>query len=252
MRILILSDIHANLDALEACLSVVPAHDMVVNLGDVVGYNASPNEVCAIVRDIGGLIVRGNHDRVCSGLVDVKEFNPIAAISAYWTNKNMEPDHLEWLRALPPGPLRRDALPGVEFVHGSPRDEDEYLLNTFTADSNLRLPGHLSRIFFGHTHIQGGFLLNEDKTYPFGLEYENDDGLAMLTVQLERQDRYLINPGSIGQPRDGDCRAAFALYNETDATVTFYRVPYPVNKAQERILAASLPQRLADRLGMGR
>ena len=118
---------------MEACLAVAPAHDFLVNLGDVVGYNASPNEVCDRVRAMGGSIVRGNHDRACSGLTDLAEFNLVAAMSARWTQTTLRPEHLEWLRALPQGPLRRQELPGVEFVHGSPRDEDEYVLNPSTA-----------------------------------------------------------------------------------------------------------------------
>src|SRR5271169_1258013 len=118
MRLLLLSDIHANLEALEACLAVAPAHDLMVNLGDVVGYNASPNEVCERVRAIGGPIVRGNHDRACTGLSDLSEFNLVAALSAHWTRITLVPEHLEWLRSLPKGPARVAELPEMEFVHG--------------------------------------------------------------------------------------------------------------------------------------
>ncbi len=252
MRILIVSDIHANLEALEACREVFPQHDLVVNLGDVVGYNASPNEVCTMVRGMGGLIVRGNHDRACSGLSDLSDFNPVAAMSAYWTKNALAPDHLQWLRELPAGPLRRDGLPGVEFVHGSPRDEDEYLLNTYGAESSFRAPGHLSRIFFGHTHVQGGFYFEKGKARLFGVPFNNADGVAEFTMQLAPVDRYLINPGSVGQPRDGDWRAAFALYDSSPESVTFYRVPYRLQETQERIHAAGLPDRLASRLTHGR
>ena len=110
MRLLLLSDIHANLEALEACLAAAPAHDRVVNLGDVVGYNASPNEVCERVIAMGAPVVRGNHDRACAGMTDVKDFNPVAAISAYWTRTNLKPEHLEWLRSLPPGPAARTMI----------------------------------------------------------------------------------------------------------------------------------------------
>src|SRR5438270_6727687 len=93
VRILLLSDIHANIEALQACLDVAPSHDLIVNLGDVVGYNASPNEVCTLVRAMGGLIVRGNHDRACSGLTDLSDFNPVAAMSAYWTKGELAFEH---------------------------------------------------------------------------------------------------------------------------------------------------------------
>ena len=140
MRLLVLSDIHANLEALDACMEVAPAHDSVVNLGDVVGYNASPNEVCDRVRGMKCPVVRGNHDRACSGLLALSEFNLVAAMSARWTQTALENHHLNWLRALPQGPLRRDELPGIEFVHGSPRDEDEYVLTTALPASTFTWP----------------------------------------------------------------------------------------------------------------
>ncbi|HLI64462.1 MAG TPA: metallophosphoesterase, partial [Terriglobales bacterium] len=151
MRLLLLSDIHANLEALEACLEAAPPYDQVMNLGDIVGYNASPNEVCERVRAMKAPVVRGNHDRACSGLLGLSGFNVAAAISAHWTQTVLEPEHAEWLRALPAGPLRCAELEGVEFVHGSPRDEDEYLLNGSTAGVDFQLPGHSDLIFFGHT-----------------------------------------------------------------------------------------------------
>ena len=179
----------------------------------------------------------------------------MAAISAYWTMSTLTPEHLEWLRALPMGPLRVDGLPGMEFVHGAPLDEDEYLLNTAAADDNLDLPGHAPLIFFGHTHIQGGFIDEDGESRPFRPEYDALAGAVEHKLWLTPGVRYLINPGSVGQPRDSDWRAAFALY-ETDggplSSVTFYRVPYDIQKAQQRILAAQLPDRLAARLQLGR
>ena len=157
-------------------MAAAPAYDRIVNLGDVVGYNASPNEVCERVIAMGAPIVRGNHDRACAGLTDVREFNPVAAISAYWTRNILRPEHLEWLRELPQGPLRSNDFSGIEFVHGSPLDEDEYLLNTATADDNLELPGHAPLIFFGHTHIQGGFVDEDGESRPFRPMYDSDEG----------------------------------------------------------------------------
>lgn len=255
MRLLLLSDVHANLEAMEACLAAAPAYDRVVNLGDVVGYNASPNEVCERVRAMGGSMVRGNHDRACTGLTDLSEFNLVAALSARWTQIALAREHQNWLRSLPQGPTRVDELPGLEFVHGSPRDEDEYLLNVSTAHANFREPDHADVMMFGHTHVQGGFVLQEGKTYFFEPGYDSPEGVAESTLTLTPGERYLINPGSVGQPRDGDWRAAFALYEKkgnAPARVTFYRVPYDVKRAQDRILAASLPERLALRLATGR
>ena len=255
MRVLLLSDIHANLEAMEACLAVAPAHDLLVNLGDVVGYNASPNEVCERVRAMGGMIVRGNHDRACSGLTDLAEFNLVAAMSARWTQTTLLPEHVEWLRALPQGPLRHDELAGIEFVHGSARDEDEYVLNPSTAAANLRMPGHTDKIFFGHTHLQGGFASENGRVRNFTPIYITGEDVAEFTMPLARGERYLINPGSVGQPRDGDWRAAFALYeHDADApgAVTFYRVPYDIDQTQKRIISSNLPDRLAARLKVGR
>jgi len=255
MRLLLFSDIHANLEAMEACLAVAPAHDLLVNLGDVVGYNASPNEVCERVRAMGGAIVRGNHDRACAGLTDLAEFNLVAAMSARWTQTALTDENLEWLRVLPHGPLRSEELAEIEFVHGSPRDEDEYVLNPTTAAFNLRMPGHAGRIFFGHTHLQGGFALENGRGRAFAPSFPAEDGFVQFTMPLVQGERYLINPGSMGQPRDGDWRAAFALFDRDSGapgSVTFYRVPYNVNETQRRIMAANLPERLASRLKIGR
>lgn len=255
MRLLLLSDIHANLEAFEACRAAAPAYDRVVNLGDVVGYNASPNEICERVIAMNAPIVRGNHDRACAGLSDLKEFNPVAALSAYWTKSILAPEYLAWLSALPQGPLRTDDLPGMEFVHGAPLDEDEYLLNAAAADDNIDLPGHAPLIFFGHTHIQGGFIDEDGQSRQFRPEYATLAGPVEDKMWLTPGVRYLINPGSVGQPRDGDWRAAFALYENNGgslSSVTFYRVPYDVKQAQQRILAAQLPDRLAARLQLGR
>jgi len=254
MRLLLLSDIHANLEALEACLDVVPGYDEVVNLGDVVGYNASPNQVCERVRAMGGAVVRGNHDRACSGLSNLSEFNLVAAMSARWTQDELEDEHIDWLRNLPPGPLRNQAWPGLEFVHGSPRDEDEYVLSPSTAAVDFREPGHDAVIFFGHTHLQGGFVFKDGKTQLIALKYAAE-GVVQYKLTLAAGERYLINPGSVGQPRDNDWRAGFALYEhngEGEASVTFYRAPYDVQQAQARVLAANLPERLAARLALGR
>lgn len=187
MRLLILSDVHANLEALEACLAVAPEYDSVANLGDVVGYNASPNEVCELIRAMDCPVVRGNHDRACSGLSNLSEFNLVAAMSARWTHLTLRPEHHDWLRNLPEGPLRREEFPGVEFVHGSPRHEDEYVLNVPTASLDFHLPGHADVIFFGHTHVQGGFTFNiqEGKTRSFAPKYPNADQVVKAELVLE-------------------------------------------------------------------
>ena len=128
MRILVLSDIHSNLEALETALAAAPQYDVVWNLGDLVGYGASPNEVVNLSRKLGTFFVRGNHDKACSGVSSLEGFNPIAAAAAMWTMHQLTPENLEWLRALPRGPLKPDDVEGAICVHGSPLDEDEYLI----------------------------------------------------------------------------------------------------------------------------
>jgi diadenosine tetraphosphatase ApaH/serine/threonine PP2A family protein phosphatase len=221
-------------------------------LGDIVGYGASPNEVTEKARKLGDLFVRGNHDRASTGLSDVNHFNPVAAMAALWTMDELTPENLKWLRELPQGPVTLPELPMVEFVHGSPIDEDEYvIIPRDAAEPLLRATAPVT--FFGHTHIQGGFEMQSDQS-PGSLRpsYRTSDEYESFTVPLQRGRQYLINPGSVGQPRDGDWRAAFASFDSEAYEVTFYRVPYDVEMAQQRIMDAHLPERLATRLPEGR
>lgn len=251
VRVLLLSDVHANLEAMEACLAAVPLYDLVINLGDIVGYGASPNEVVDRLREACALHVRGNHDKACTGLTGIDGFNPIAALAAYWTRQALTPENLEWLRQLPSGPLQVDGLDGVQFVHGSPFDEDEYMISVTDAlDALLRLPMPLT--FFGHSHIQGGFSLYNDQGSEVHPDIEPGDQAESSELALVKNAKYMINPGSVGQPRDGDWRAGFSVYDSDKQTVTFYRVPYDVRRAQQRIIEAELPERLATRLSVGR
>ena len=250
MRILILSDIHANLEALEACLAAAPPHDRVFNLGDIVGYGANPNEVTERSRELGTVFVRGNHDKACSGVTSLEDFNPIAGLAVLWTRQKLKPDNLSFLHDLPSGPI--SPVEGLQCVHGSPRDEDEYVLMRRDAYSILgRAAAPVT--FFGHTHVQGGFWIDDETDEEGGLElkYTSRTGLQQLTVQLRETGKYMINPGSIGQPRDGDPRAAFLIYDTEQRAVTFFRVPYDIAAAQEKIFAAGLPERLAIRLEEG-
>ena len=251
MRVLLLSDIHSNLEALEACLAAAPPYDMVVNLGDVVGYGASPNEVIERSRGLGTIFVRGNHDKAASGAMELKDFNPIAGLAALWTRDQLTPENLKWLRALPPGPVQVSELPGVQFVHGSPVDEDEYVVTLRDAIEPLLISG-TPLTFFGHTHLQGSFSTNNAASDYLRPQYNTVGQGEAAEFALKDSMRYMINPGSVGQPRDGDWRAAFAVFDSTDRVVTFCRVPYNLKQAQDRILTANLPQRLATRLAAGR
>jgi predicted phosphodiesterase len=251
VRILLLSDIHSNLDALEACLDFAPQYDVVVNLGDVVGYCANPNEVIEKVRQLGNHFVRGNHDKAAAGLTDLKDFNPVAGFAALWTREHISGESLQWLRELPQGPIQIAELPDVQFVHGSPLDEDDYLVTARDAIEPL-LVTSMPLTFFGHSHIQGAFSSNPSDGAGLRPAYRSADKRDVYTWQLKQGMQYLINPGSVGQPRDGDWRAAFAILDTDEYTVTFYRTPYDIERAQEKILAANLPPRLATRLASGR
>lgn len=251
MRILFLSDIHSNLEALEACLAAAPAHDTVVNLGDIVGYGASPNEVTARSRELGGTLVRGNHDKVVAGLEEAQNFNPVAGMAALWNRGQLAGENLEWLKQLPQGPIQLPEIPGVQFVHGAPQDEDQYVVNLEDAVPTL-LSSEATVTFFGHTHVQGIFSLRAGLGEAVHPEYPSVGNTETAEFKLDDGTHYMINPGSVGQPRDGDWRAAFATFDPEARIVTFYRVPYDLRGAQEKILAANLPQRLATRLAAGR
>jgi predicted phosphodiesterase len=251
VRVLLLSDIHSNLEALEACLAAAPAHDLVINLGDVVGYGASPNQVIERVRGMGKIFVRGNHDKAASGTMELREFNPIAGLAALWTREQLRPENLEWLKSLPPGPIQLLELPGVQFVHGSPVDEDEYVVTLRDAIEPLLISA-APLTFFGHTHLQGIFSANKSANDYFRPQYQTVGQSETLEFRLKQGVRYMVNPGSVGQPRDGDWRAAFALFESDARLITFCRAPYNLKQAQDRILAANLPQRLATRLAAGR
>jgi predicted phosphodiesterase len=251
LRILLVSDIHANLEALEATLAAAPSFDMVVNLGDIVGYGASPNDVTARVRDLGKIFVRGNHDKAATGVMDIDDFNPMAASAAIWTRNQLTPENLEWLRALPRGPVSLPDFPQVQLVHGSPNDEDEYVVSLGDALAPL-ITLSTPLTFFGHTHLQGGFFVTDSSADGLRPEYQTVGQAESVALQLKPGARYLINPGSVGQPRDGDWRAAFAVFDTDAQLVHFHRTPYNLKAAQDRIFAAKLPARLATRLAAGR
>jgi predicted phosphodiesterase len=251
LRILVLSDIHANLEALEACLAAAPPYDLVVNLGDVVGYGASPNEVVDRSRELGKIFVRGNHDKAATGLLALDDFNPIAAAAALWTRDHLTPEHHDWLHSLPQGPLPLEGFSQAQLVHGSPTDEDMYVVSIGDALVPL-LATTIPLTFFGHTHLQGGFFANGNSADGFRPEYRSVGKAESVSLQLKPETRYMINPGSVGQPRDGDWRAAFALFDSHAQVIHFHRAPYNLKAAQDRIFAANLPPRLATRLAAGR
>jgi diadenosine tetraphosphatase ApaH/serine/threonine PP2A family protein phosphatase len=252
MRVLVLSDVHGNYQALEAVLAAAGAVDEVWNLGDTVGYGANPNEVIERMRTVAQINVRGNHDRVCSGLNTSQGFNPVAAEAAKWTLLALKPENLEWLRAMPKGPIQ--ASERVMVAHGSPLHEDHYIVSM--RDAWMPLQRMTTEItFFGHTHIQGGFSQREhewEEARPQVEEFGMEKPGQLWTIDVPVGTRHLVNPGAVGQPRDGDWRAAFAIYDDAAERIEFYRVPYDVAGAQRAIRKARLPERLAARLSVGR
>ena len=252
MRALVISDIHSNLPALEAVLAVAPPCDVVWNLGDIVGYGANPNEVVHLARELAGIVIRGNHDRACSDpdtFVLHHRLNSVAATAAIWTDMVLTPESRGWLSGLTPGPvkpLRRNLI----CVHGSSRSEDQYVSSEYDAQSALDAGG--TRItLFGHTHEQVAWISTQRALHPLKPDFRSRSGVVRFELPLHRDNRYLLNPGSIGQPRDGDWRAAFAIYDDAELRWTWYRAPYEVDTAQRRILRAGLPEVLATRLREG-
>lgn len=246
MRYLILSDLHANLQALDAVVAdTAGRYDQALCCGDLIGYGADPNPVVEWVRANCSHVVRGNHDKACTGLEDLEWFNPVARSAAIWTKQALTPENCAYARDLPKGPL---IVENFELVHGSPYDEDEYVL---AAEEATQAFGYLERrlTFFGHTHVQGGFIWNQSRVETVTRPSLRNDSQLM---EIDAACAYLVNPGSTGQPRDGDPRAAYLIYDTGASMLTYCRVSYDVAGAQRAIRAAGLPHILADRLSVGR
>jgi predicted phosphodiesterase len=241
MRIAVLSDIHSNLHALEAVLADVDRQspDEIWCLGDVVGYGPRPNECVRLIRERAALCLCGNHDLATVGGIDIVDFSGDAGIAARWTQGVLGEDEADWLRSLRPLGER----PGVELFHGSPRDPvwDYVLTEQVALISILETTAPL--ILVGHSHV------------PLALGWDGDaltGGLAPEGTDVELAGkRWLVNPGSVGQPRDGDPRAAWALVDIEAGRATFRRVPYPIERTQTEIREQNLPEPLALRLAHG-
>jgi predicted phosphodiesterase len=239
----VISDIHGNLEALEAVLGDVPEEiERIYCLGDVIGYGANPNECCDLVRDSEMPTISGNHDlAVTDPSTDLAWFNPVAAAAIEWTREQLTEENADFLRTR----SRTMRGEGALFVHGSIRDPDEYILNGAVAQENLDVlreeyPG-VRVCFFGHTHV---------KTVA-----PSPDDMSSATFDLGSGGPYLVNPGSVGQPRDGDTFASYVLAEDTPegvVRITYRFVDYDMEKAQTKIRAAGLPGILADRLAHGR
>jgi len=247
MRILILSDIHANFTALEAALAKAAGRwDVAVCLGDIVGYGPDPAEVSEKIRSLTQACIRGNHDKAVAGIMSTEDFNPVAKAAVDWTRSQLSPELMKWLAELPQGPL---ASNGIVMVHGAFQDEDEYVFTPAQALEGL-LDSTAGVTFFGHTHHQGGFSYLDNNLEVLQIRPRPTEFFAPLRIEPNK--RYLLNPGSIGQPRDADPRASFAIADLDNQTVEFWRVPYEIGKVQSRMRKAGLPEPLVQRLEFGR
>ncbi len=245
MRTAVISDIHSNLEALQVVLEEIDriGVDRIVSLGDLVGYNADPNECVRILRERKIPTIMGNHDATACGQEDPVDFNPIAKAAILWTREALEPQNSDFINEQPE---QRPLGEGVRLVHGSLLHRDHYLLSRYDIEENvhrMRLEQpELRVLFFGHTHYQVAFTC------------DREGNLSLISSsEFEVQDDvlYLINPGSVGQPRDQDSRSAFLLHDEEARTVKFIRLSYDVRACAKKIISAGLPRELADRLSQG-
>lgn len=247
MKYAILGDIHSNLEALTAVLAKAAELkvDSYVCIGDVVGYNANPRECLEILRDLKPeAVVKGNHDDYVANLqLDLYDFNPQAAQAVKWTRSQINEEERLWLEDLP---YTKDIIKpgGVRFqlVHGTldnPRMWG-YIFDRYSAETSLQYQS-LPLCFCGHTHTPMLYVKSQQEV----------TASSFTELRLMPNHKYLINVGSVGQPRDGDTRAAFVTYDTRDNTVVLHRIPYDIETCQQKILDADLPSRLAERLGYG-
>jgi predicted phosphodiesterase len=241
MRVAVISDVHGNIHALTSALEAIreDAPDLIWCLGDLVGYGARPNECCLAVQAVSSICLVGNHDLGVLGRLDLVDFSPEAAIAARWTRVILEQPARAFLEALEPG----GEAEGVQLFHASPRDPVwEYVLTEEAARAALDATWS-PIVLIGHSHVPLAVKLDRGRM---------EGGHAPGGTELDlRQGRWLLNPGSIGQPRDGNPDAAYLLLDIAAKRASFKRVPYPVERTQVEIRSAGLPETLAERLGSG-
>jgi predicted phosphodiesterase len=245
MKYLIISDLHSNIEALTAVLGSIKRKkmDRVLVLGDLVGYGASPNQVVDTIRKTkNAIVIRGNHDKVASGIENGENFNRAALQSAQWTQKKLTADNRSYLNHLPQGPVLVDG--SILVAHGTPLDEDAYLFSDYDAYEVFQVMD-FNLCFFGHTHLPVIYAVSNQRLYTFRPNGER------VRIELMQGFKYLINPGSVGQPRDKNPLASFAIYDSDHRSITFKRISYSIPRSQEKILRAGLPQSLANRLAIG-
>lgn len=240
MRYAIFGDVHANLEALQAVLEDARAHEVThfVCLGDLVGYNADPVACLELVRSMECPIVKGNHDEQACEVTDLSYFNPLAARAIQWTRDQLTDEHKEWLKALKFSRLVRN----FTIVHStldSPASWG-YVLSDLDASASFSYQ-HTQLCFYGHTHVPRAFI-RDTRVHE----------VAPDLITLEAGKKYFFNAGSVGQPRDQDWRASYAIYTPAEQTIQWRRLSYDIETAQKKIIAAGLPERLALRLAEGR
>jgi diadenosine tetraphosphatase ApaH/serine/threonine PP2A family protein phosphatase len=239
MRIAVISDVHANLPALDAVLAALGTVDALWHLGDVVGYGPHPDEVVSRLREAGAVGVRGNHDVAALGELDTASFNPAARRAVEWTASRISPETRGWLEALP----ERLELEDMTLVHGSPRDPVwEYVMTTRDARASMAAFA-TPYCLHGHTHVPVVW-----REHDGNVEVGRPTDGSQLDLDARR---LLLNPGSVGQPRDGDPRASAVVLDTDAGTATWQRVDYPISSTQRDMRAAGLPAWLVDRLSHG-
>jgi predicted phosphodiesterase len=261
MRVGIISDVHGNLEALQAVWQLFDAEkvDTVWCLGDIVGYGANPKECLAEVRSRCSIILKGNHDEASATLWGLEWFNEWARQAAIWTHYQLSEQEISFLENLPASrkvEIESENLPVIWLVHGSLREPlTEYILNAYTASENIRLllsklPSTSSTpalLFFGHSHVAEVYFLPS----PRSRKLRHQRFLVTTDLQIQPDGVYLINVGSVGQPRDGNPHAACGILDTEALTLRVFRVPYDIERAAVKIMRAGLPQELALRLFQG-
>ena len=235
----IISDVHSNLEALERVLKEIDRFraNKTICLGDIVGYGANPNECVDIIKERNVESIIGNHDIVACGKKEPYDFNPVARAAVLWTRKMLTSENREFLNNLPDMKLVDDFL----IVHGAVSDPDLYIFSSYEARMEFKLMKKHNVCFFGHTHVRTYYVLvNDDIRQFFDHEFK-----------IEPKAKYLINPGSVGQPRDRDPRSSFLIYDSKEGYVKYIRLEYDIGTAQKKIIDVGLDRRLADRLSLG-
>jgi len=242
MRYGIIADIHSNLEAFQQVLKALGPVDTLLCLGDIVGYGPNPSECIELLKQYPNMTIAGNHDLGCSGKIELYDFNTDAREACEWSQQQLSEEQRNYLQNLP---LTRQVNKDIILVHGSPRSPIwEYVLSKDDAITNFN--DYRFRIcFIGHTHIP--VLFEEEPSYIYGLVKPQPNGI----IRLNRESRYIINAGSIGQPRDGNPTASFAIFDHSKWEIEFYRFSYPFETTQEKMKKEGLSSFLINRLSLG-